>query len=815
MKRLGIVFVGVLFFWTIGFGQDGNFPESKPGTGTVVGKALDGDAKEELAYANVLLYRQGSKQPLSQTANQSGNFIFRDVEYGGYTLVISFLAMETYVSSPFMIDKGHRVIQLGTLSLKTNLNTIKEIQVNGEKVTEEIDLEKKVFNVAQEINNTGGSVLDAMRNIPALNVGIDGDVQLRGSNNVKILVNGRPSSLIGTGGELKLEQLPAASIEAIEVITNPSAKYGAAGKTGIVNIILKKTSDHGFNYSVSFLAGTKNKVSSGLNMNYRTGHWNWRMGYQFDQKEYVYNHILDQQRIFPDTINYLEETSTADKVKTGNAGSFGVDWNPSRTMEFYTTVTLNPHVGQKSSVYNYAFFDESHEYDNNSVRKTQDDEAMMGLSAELGLNKKFSRKGMSWNTVYSYDYGTKEDSVQSIQSYFENQNLLSESYEKNRRDQNVTTQRFQSDFVYPFSEVLKVETGMMYSMRYLDNDFRYFSKSGGVWVPNLSRTNDFIYDEKIGAGYLMGTMEVAKWTFNAGVRVENTDVISKLQNATQQFPNNYTNFFPSGHIGWDIFPKGKGTMMISYSRRIKRPSYRKLNPFVSFNDNENIRRGNPLLKPELTDSWEIGWQSRWKKGSINPAIFYRYTDDKIGYYTHLLANGIRELTFVNLNSSTSQGAELNGSYYPIKWFRLSGNISYFYIEKDGENLDNKITNEGDMWMARLMASFKLTSGLSIQVSNFYNSGFVGVLGKSEPMKDVDFGMTYRTFKNRGKFILKVSDVFATRRFAMHIDSKDLIMDFEKKRDYRVLWLGFNWELKQSKGKSHGKKKHKSGGDLDI
>ena len=816
MNKLGIIIGLVFFVLNMSYSQDGNFPTSKKGTGTVFGKAVEADTEEGLAFANVSIYTKGEKQPVaSKNTSDAGRFIFRDIPYGHYILEISFLGMGNYVSDDFVLDKDHTVMQLGSIYLSTSSNELDEINVTGSKTTEQISLVKKVFNVNENINNAGGSALDAMRNIPALFVGIDGDVQLRGSSNVKFLVNGRPSSLTGSGGELNLEQIPTASIEAIEVITNPSAKYAASGKTGIINIILKKPNDHGLNYSYNFMAGNNDKWTTGLSLNYRTKKWNWRAGYQFDRKNDWYTKDLNQQSFLVDTTYFLEETSTADKLKMGHTANLGFDWNPTNKITLFTTVTVNPHIGQKTSVFDYTFYNQAHIYDNNSLRKTQDDEEMMGMQAELGLDKKFSRKGMKWNSVYSFDNGTKADSILSVHDYLYQNNLLSIEQAKNQREQLIQTHRLQSDFTYPFSKDVNLETGMVYSLRYLDNDFSYFDKVGSDWKSNAGRTNDFVYDEQITAGYLMSTARIKKWDLNAGIRVENTDVVSKLANASQVYPNNYTNFFPSGHIGYAVFPKGKGNIMLTYSRRIKRPSYKRLNPFASYNDNQNIRRGNPLLKPELTDSWEIGWQSRWKKGSISPAIFYRKTIDKIGYYTHILDSGIRELTFVNLNSSTSQGAELNGSYSPTSKVRLSGNLSYFFVEKDGDNLENKATNKGDMWMARLMVSLKPTKKVSLQISSFYHSGFIGILGRSKPITSVDAGLTYRAFQKRGKFILKVSDVFNTRRFAMDIKSSDLIMDFERKRESRIFWLGFNWDLKQDKHKKRRRRKHSEGGGMEM
>lgn len=816
MRKIGLV-IGLLWISVMNsFGQDGGFPASKTGTGTIYGKIMDGTKNEALAYANVSLLKKGSPSIIaSKTTESGGRFIFRDLPYGKYFIEVSFLGMNDYASDKIVVDKNHSVVPLGQIVLTANTEKLTEVKVQGERVAEEISLIKKVFNVSQDVNTAGGTALDALRNIPALSVSMDGNVQLRGSSNVKILVNGRSSSLIGSGGEQNLEQIPSASIETIEVLTNPSAKYEAAGKTGIINIILKKAGNLGFNYSLNVLAGTKDKLSTGLAMNYRTEKWNWRVGYQFDRKFYPSWKTLDRQSIFADTTYFLSENSTADKLKQGHTLSFGIDWTPAKKTSVFTTITANPHFGQKESVYNYTYYNQEHLYDSNSQRTTQDDEASAGLQAEIGLNKKFSRKGMSWKTVYTYDVGTKADSVLSAQDYYYEQDLLDTKNEKNRRDQLIQTQRFQSDFTYPLTHQTKLETGIMYSARSLDNDFRYFDKDGANWIPNASRTNDFEYSENIAAAYLMGTTRKDSWEFNLGLRVENTDANSKLANATEQYPNQYTNLFPSGHLAVDVLPKGKGSIQLSYSRRIHRPSYRRLNPFASYNDNENIHRGNPLLKPELTDSWEIGWQSRWKKGSINPAVFYRKTYDKIGYYTHLLPNKIRELTFVNLNSQTAQGAEINGSYNPVSWFRLSGNISYFYVEKDGENLENKTSNQGNMLMSRLMATFKPTKALAIQLSSFYHSGFVGTVGNSKPMKDMDLGMTYRAFKNRGKFIFRVSDVFDTRRFAMHVATSDLLMDFERKRDSRIFWLGFNWELKQDKAPKRKSGKHKGGGDIEF
>ncbi len=799
MKELQILFILLLTVLSVN-GQDGDFEQSKLGTGTLFGKVVSEDSPSGLAYANVAIYKAEAKTPQKVvTTKDGGRFIFRNLPFGKYQVAITFLGMGKYTSDLMDINKQRSAVKLGTITLEPD-NGLEEIEVTGEKVAEQMDLVTKRFNVAQDINSTGGNALDVMRNIPALHVNVDGQIQLRGSSNVKILINGRPSSLIGTGSEMRLDQIPAASIEAIEVVTNPSAKYEAAGKAGVINIIMKRPSELGFNYSFNFLAGNDDKWNTGIDMNYRTKKWNWRAGYQFKRTFYHTYKDLNRQNIFADTTNFLVEHSLVDKLKIGHTYSFGIDWNPSKKTEIFTTLSVNPHTGQKSSTFNYTLFNKDNQYDSNSIRKTQDDEAMGGLQVELGVNQRFARKGMKWNSVYSLDLGTKADSVLSGEDFFFEQDILVHKVEKNRRDQIVLTHLFKSDFTYPVTKNTKIETGINYSLRGLNNDFKYFDKVGSDWISNADRTNDLLYQENIGAAYLMATTKWNHWDLNVGLRVEHTDVTTELAKATEKFPKKYANLFPSGHIAYEVLPDGKGKMMLSYSKRIKRPTYRQLNPFVSYNDNKNIRRGNPLLNPALTDSWELGWQTHWKKGSISPVIFYRYTDNKIGFYTHILPNGIRELTFKNLNHSISQGVELNGSYNPLKWFRLSGNISYYKEEKDGTNLDNSITNDGDVVMFRLMTSFTPIKPMSIQLSSFYHSGYIGVVGQGDPMTSTDFGMTYKVFKNRGQLIFKISDIFNTNQFAFHVNTKDIKMDFTRKRETRVFWLGFNWELKQAKKK---------------
>lgn len=801
VKYFGLL-VGLLLTWGVN-GQDGNFPKSMAGTGTIYGKVVSETSAEPIAYANVILKKNKIVQTFS--TKEAGRFIFRNVPFGQYVVEVSFLGLET-LSKEIKLTEANPIANLGQMELADF--KMEEIIVSGEKNAEQNSLVKRIYNVGKDINSTGGSALDALKNIPSLNVDMDGKIQLRGSSNVKVLINGRPSSISGSGGEMNLESIPAGSIESIEVITNPSAKYEAAGKSGIINIVMKKPRNMGFNYSFNFLVGTEDKWSTGIAMNYRTHKWNWKLGYQFYRKFTPGSILLDRQNIFSDTTNYLHEIASIEKLKIGHTPSVGVDFNPTKKLMLFASFTTNPHSVQKKSKYDYVFMNEAKEYDSNRDRLTQDDEAENATQAEFGINKKFARKGMTWNTVYSYDKGTKQDSVYSLDERYIDENLQEVVKQKNRRDQYDITHRVQSDFVYPLTQKTKLESGLLFSSRLLDNNYTFFDKdaSSENWEPVPLRSNDFLFTEKISSGYVMGTTKWQKWALNAGVRVEHTEVTAD--------PSNYTHFFPSGYLAYTVFPKGKGKVMVSYSRRIHRPSYKRLNPFASYNDDLNIRRGNAQLKPELTDSWELGWQSHWKKGSISPTIFYRYTDDKIGYYAHLLPDGVRELTYVNLNSSIAKGAELNGSYSPVKSFRLSGNMSYFNVEKDGENLENNTSNSGNMFSSRLMISYKPTHRLATQFTGFYHSGYIGTVGYGEPMKNMDFGTTYQVFQKRGKLIFKISDVFDSREFSFHVRTSDMKMDFTRRMHNRTFWLGFNWELKQDKSKQRRKRSHSSR-DMDL
>ena len=814
MKKLLCLFVLLLVIRSGAGAQDGNFPKSKPNTGTIFGKVVATDEPSGLAYANVLLFKLHGQKPVRHfTTREGGRFIFRSVPYGTYRLEINFTGMEPLVIEPLKVTAGQPHVELETLTLVPENNQISEVVVVADRSDTEFGLATKRYNVNKDINNAGSTAQEILRNIPSVFVDeANNTVQLRGSSNVAILINGRKSAIAGSGSSLRLDKIPAADIEAIEVITNPSAKYEAAGKAGIINIILKRPHNMGFNYSLNVMAGTADKWSASYSANYRTRHFNWQAGYSFDRKRHDFSQTLSRHNILPDTSYFLDQLSGGNKLKISHSIRAGVDWMPTKKWTVFSSFTFLPHHAQKPGHYHYIFYDQDRMYDSSRERYTRDNEATGAWQAELGFDKSFDRKGMKWSAVVTYDKGTKADSVAIRETTYINENPMESGESKNRRRQKDGNLRFQTDWKLPLRPGWQLQTGALYSDRHLENDFRYFNLDNDLWYLNWDRTNDFTYDERIAAAYVMADGQKGRFSWNGGLRYEYTALQSGLANDTTHI-NYYGHLFPSGSLTFAFDEQGRTKLSLSYSKRIHRPSYRRLNPFVSYNDEQNVRRGNPALQPELTDALELGMVIRRKAWSLNPTVFYRATRDKIGYYAQLLPNGARLLTFVNLNRSVSLGTELNGQVKIARPVRLSGSVSFFRVEKDGENLTNPASNAGNMLMARLALQVNPVKRLSVQLTGFYHTGFIGTVGYSDPMKDMDIALKYSVLRRRGQLILRLTDLFNTRQFGFHVRTVDINMDYIRKRESRILWLGFNWQLKQQDRAK--RRHHKSGEGMEM
>jgi outer membrane receptor protein involved in Fe transport len=779
----------------------GQNPQNLPAIGKIAGKLIDKQSQKPLEFATVALYRipriQNAKKDsiileTGTTSNDKGEFILEQVKVGRFMLKIDFIGYKTFQSDTFMITPKTPEMLFAKLEISGSEQQLAGVEVIGEKAMFEQQLDKKVFNVEKNITATGGTVTDVLQNIPSVSVDIDGNVSMRGSGNVTILIDGKPSGLTGANRAAALSQLPASTVEKIEVITNPSARYDADGMSGIINIVTKKNKLEGLNGNISVGVGTRNKYNTALNLSYKIKKFNFfgNYSYRFDQR-FSNGYSLRENRI-NDSIWNTNQYNDGLRKPNFHIGKIGADYYLNNTTTISTSLgySYRKSVDTDNLIYKNSdkFKQPLYDYTRNTVGSET------GNNWDFALNFKRSfpsnKSELSADVVYSYaENPTLSSFVTQKQAYLYTKN---DSLQNTTNLSGVKILTLQTDFVLPIGKAKKgkFETGYKSIFRTIDNNFvsNSFHWEKNSYQQDTRLNNDYRYNESINAAYVMLGNEFKGFQWQAGLRAEQTFTKSEVLTTAQVFDNQYFNIFPSLVINKQL--KGDQEFTLSFSRRLNRPQAGTLNPFVDYSDPLNLRKGNPSLLPEYINSFELGYNKNWKLYSLSTTIYYRTIEGVISRFRTLDSLGIATTTFANLTSGTSYGLEMVSRLQPFNWWdlTLSGNIAQSTV--NGTNIDATLNNNNLIWNVRFISNTRVHKTLNFQIIGNYNAPFVLPQGLSIPIYGVDFAVKKDVMNGKGSFTLNISDVFDMRKFGATLSSATFTNEFVRKRESQVATLNF-------------------------
>ncbi|GAB3180039.1 TonB-dependent receptor [Telluribacter humicola] len=792
--------------------------------GEITGRLLheqDGE-RQPVPFASVALFKTSDSSAVAGAiTDEKGFFTITGIPDGNFYMLIQSLGFTTFRRENISISPGAPSVQLGTVMLKQNARQLEEVNVTGQKALVEYNLDRKVINVDRLPATLGGSALDIMQNVPSVTVDMDGNLSLRGSENVIILVNGKPSGLTGLDRQAILEQIPASSIESIEVITNPSSKYDADGAAGILNIILKKEQSSGFNGTAQLNVGTRDKYNASINLNNRVNEkLNLYTSYNFrDVRRFNYR-IMDRENFRNEELRYLEQRTDGISRDLNNNLRFGFDWDATSKFALTGSIMYRPEYDRDRDQTIYNNFDLNRQLSQRIVRSNDEEEREAGFDYQLGIRKKFAKpkRLLSMDATLATSNGTEVALFN--QSTFGANGLPSDPalQQRNTRTNNNRIGVIQLDFLEPLKNNGKFETGLKYTNRYLDGDFLFENRIGDVlmWQIDERLTNNFIYDEHTSAAYANFGTEMKKWSYQVGLRLENTLLNTEQRTTGESAQQNYTYLFPSAFLNYDISKTQK--MQVNYTRRINRPWVRALNPFVDLSDPLNISYGNPNLRPELINSFELSHLWYGKSTSLTTSTFYRASTDDVTRYRRLREDGVTEQTFLNLARSYSYGIELVANQDIVRWWKANGNFSYFFRSIIGgdPDLPNVLTQTNRSWTARVNNSFTFAKGFDGQLSVNYRSPFIIPQGEILGFFNVDFGMKKDVMNGRGTVNLRVSDIFNTLKFRIRTYGEGFESYMLGKRETRIAFIGFTYRFgKQIKQLQREREQRGDGGDGDM
>jgi len=770
----------------------------QPGKGIIQGKVIDKNSSSLMNFATVAVYDEQNNLVEGTITEENGRFNV-SVPFGNYYLLIEFMGFEPYKSIPFPISRENPIQEFKELRLSPSFDNLDEVIVEGEKPFMELALDKRIFNVAEDLANSGRTTSDILMNLPSVTVDTQGNVRLRGSDNVRILVDGKPSGLVSFKGSRGLQQLPASMVERIEIITNPSARYEAEGMAGVINIVLKKETNSGFNGSFEVIVGTPTNLGLAANLNYRHKKINWFINYGIAKRIVPRRGTLFQEAFGGDT-TFISDQSTEGTVNSiDNNVRAGLDYFFNENSILTASYSLRRSDARRITDIRYNDYifnlDNMQSY---SLRKQDETEKEPNSEYLITYKRSFDKKGHELTTVLTYlDYWENSDQLFTESTFSPDGTLIPSRslVQTSVNDEFEKQYLIQVDYVKPIGAEGKFETGIRSSFRNMENDFVVKEQNEqGEFEPMPGLDNIFLYRENIHALYGILGNKTKKMSYQGGLRTELTDIKTTLVKTNEENPRNYVNLFPSAHLTYN-FTEENG-LQFSYSKRVRRPFYNDLSPFVTFSDARNFFSGNPDLEPEFTDAFELGHIKYFEKGTLFSTVFYRNTVDKIERIRTVDNDGNATTFPQNLNGEQSFGLEFTTDYAISSWWKVDVNLNFFYTDIDGSNIQTDFTATTYSWNARQNSRFTFGNGIIAQVRTNYQARQQIAQGIRKGIFFMDVSASKDILKKRGTLVLNIADIFNSRWDRYILEGQGFITygDFQNVR--RQINLSLNYRIRQ-------------------
>jgi ferric enterobactin receptor len=789
----------------------------------VTGVVIDQSTGNPLEFTTVSLFSAKDSSLIGGALTDEKGFFAVDAFSGKMYAVVEFLSYSPKRINNINIDGDNTTIDLGTIDMTPDGIALETVEIVGQKSETTFALDKRVFNVGKDLSNRGGTAQDILDNVPSVTVDIDGGVSLRGSSNVRILIDGKPSGLIGSGAN-GLRSIPANMIDRVEVITNPSARYEAEGMSGIINIILKKDNKVGVNGSFEASGGWPENYGLGANVNYRKGKTNFFVNYGLNYNSNPSKGYNYQEFYKNDTTQASNIVRDGNRTRLANSFRAGMDFSIAKDQtltgsflyRYSTSDNLTP-----IKYYDHTFY--ANEPRGRNLVPTLDyterveDEIETSPTLEYNLDyvKRYKTEGRELKATIQYSNNDETENANYNEGFYKNGlfqgNTLQQRSENAEKQQNII---LTADYVHPISKDSKFETGFRTQIRNIGNDYFVEEKVEDNWVKLANFSNQFRYNEDVHALYAIYGTKVNKLSYQAGLRAEYTGLKTELLETAQVNPRDFVNLFPSGHINYEF--AGQNQMQLSYSRRIQRTRFWDLNPFFTFADNRNIFSGNPNLNPEFTNSFELGHVKYWGKGNIGTNIFWRHTTDVIQRVTIFNQDGTSLTQPLNLATSDNAGVEFLFAYNPNKWLRLDGNANIFrnVIKGNFEGLD--LGADSYSWFGRIGSRISFWKNADLQTRFNYRAPVDIPQGQQKAQYIVDIAFSKDFWKNNATFTLAARDLFNSRRRNTELLTDEFYqrVDQQWRRAPIVATVNYRLNMKKERKKpGRGEGEFEGGGEM--
>lgn len=814
MKNLSII----LFFLNISvWGQEFS----------ITGNVIDSDTQKPLEYATIVLKSLSNGSITGGITDEKGHFKIK-ASKGIYQIKIHFFSYEDYQIENFNLNSDKNI---GTVSLRINISELDEVQVISQRSSVEMHLDRKIYNVGTDMTIKGGSVSDVLDNVPSVTVDSEGKVSLRGNENVRILINGKPSALSGVDDEA-LRQLPAETIERVEVISNPSSRYEAEGTAGIINIILKKGSTQGFIGSATTSIGYPENYGGAFNINWHKKNWTFFNNTSYQYRNSPGKNTINQQNFdnTGNTANFQDEFRNINRLRKGINFNLGAEYRFGNNTSVTNSIVLDNRRGFNETDTYFYNFDANKLLISERYRRNYETDNDSRFQYSFNFEHRFHKKGHKITADYQYSTSEeKEDAIIRERIISTNTNV---DTEQTISDESEKKHLIQLDYVLPFGENEKtqLEIGYRGAFDQTEIDFTMGTLDLlGNLIINNHFSNEFVFNQNIHAFYTQYGTKIGKWNFMGGIRMEHTNITSLLKTNNENYSKKYTNFFPSLYLGYE-FDQSK-QISVSYSRRLHRPRSRFINPFVSRTSNTNLFSGNPNIDPTYTNVYEIAFLKRWEQFSINTSAYYNHSTQVFEFISietgdfvninnpsspsSILSVPVMLRTPINLSNEQRTGIELTTTYTPWQNWRFMWNLNIFHLTTDGTysytnyigtTISQNFNAKSTTWFTRLSTKIPLPFKIDLQTNITYEGPRKTAQSNRKGIFATNLAISKEILKGKGNISFNVNDLFNSRIMKNDTWTNTVFAHNEMQWRRRQMMLNFTYRFGNTSEKQTNKKR---------
>ncbi len=802
------------------YGQKGPNPDANnpDAGGQIIGTVVESASSVPMEYTSIAVYRVVDSSLVTGTvSNTDGEFRLEDVPFGKYYIEIKFVGYEKAVYDPVIVSRGNRIVDIGQLELSLSTEALDEVEIVADQRRVEYKIDKKVVNVSEDLSAAGGTAVDVLENTPSVTVDIEGNVSLRGSGSFTVLINGKPTVLDAADA---LRQIPASSIQNIEIITNPSVKYDPDGNGGIINVVLKKQIEKGTTGIVNASVGRNNKYRFDALLNRRTGKMNYFIGGNYSDNLYDGSLVREHVTFLDDGVReHNDATGDFNFIRGGYQVKAGLDYDVSPK----SNLAFEVNGGQ----YKFGIdrSNTSHEY------TTPASEDLYFINTDVMTR---NRTYFSGNLSYTQTFDTSAHKLVALANFSRSTGDGAEELEFSEADENYTIipsdlsqrnrnletdngmdYRLQLDYTRPLPNG-KFEAG--YQAR-IDDEledfvFQEYDPDTDQWNAVDENSSEISFYRNIQGAYAQLAGEFRNIQFQAGLRGEYTYRMIEYENFNNAYEINRFDYYPTLHLARQF--ENDHQLMMSYSKRVNRPRSYYLDSVPSYIDRQTIRIGNPGLEPEYVNSYELGYQKGWGKNFLAFEAYYRNTNNLITRVTEYDSDaGIFYQRFENINEDHVVGSELMANWQFANWLKMNASTNVYYYRIMGELNGEDIDNSNVTWRANANATFTVTPTSRIQANMGYRGPTVTAQGSAEGMYYVNLAVRQDLFKRKLSATLQVRDLLGSMKREFTASGENFSQYVLMQREPRVVMLTLSYRINNYRVDQRSDRQGSDGGmDMD-